>query len=144
MAHVVTERCVDCKYTDCCVVCPSDGFFEIENPAMLVIDPNACIDCGLCAAECPVGAIKLVFGSAERGVDLPEVDAFFESSRPGVHVVGELGGMGLIKNAMTQGFQVADRLAGVVPRGAAPVVVLPPRSGVRAPSAGAPRTARST
>ncbi len=57
MAHVVTERCVDCKYTDCCVVCPSDGFFEIESPAMLVIDPDACIDCGLCAAECPVRAI---------------------------------------------------------------------------------------
>ena len=50
-------------------------------------------------------------GSAERGVDLPEADPFFESSRPGVHIVGELGGMGLIKNAMTQGLQVADRLS---------------------------------
>ena len=50
---------------------------------------------------------SLVFGTSERGVDLPEVDEFFESSRPGVHIVGELGGMGLIKNAITQGVQVA-------------------------------------
>jgi thioredoxin reductase len=57
-----------------------------------------------------VGAIRLVFGTAERGVDLPEVDEFFESSRAGVHVVGELGGMGLIKNAITQGLQAAERL----------------------------------
>jgi ferredoxin len=57
MAHVVTERCVDCRYTDCCAVCPNDSFQEVENPAMLVIDPNICIDCGLCAPECPVLAI---------------------------------------------------------------------------------------
>ncbi len=57
MAHVVTGRCVDCKYTDCCAVCPSDSFFEIENPAMLVIDPNVCMDCGVCIPECPILAI---------------------------------------------------------------------------------------
>ena len=57
-----------------------------------------------------MSAIQLVFGSAERGVELPEVDAFFETSRPGVHIVGELAGMGLIKNALTQGLQVAARL----------------------------------
>ena len=57
MAHIVTERCVDCCYTDCCAVCPVDCFYEIESPAMLVIDPVTCIDCELCVSECPVQAI---------------------------------------------------------------------------------------
>ncbi len=57
MAHVVTERCVDCRYTDCCEVCPVDCFYEIESLVMLVIDPVTCIDCALCVSECPVQAI---------------------------------------------------------------------------------------
>ena len=57
MAHVVTERCVDCRYTDCCAVCPVDCFYETESPAMLVIDPDTCIDCALCVPECPIQAI---------------------------------------------------------------------------------------
>lgn len=57
MAHIVTGRCVDCKYTDCCVVCPVDCFYEIDNPKMLVIDPDTCIDCQLCVPECPIHAI---------------------------------------------------------------------------------------
>lgn len=57
MAHVVTDRCVDCRYTDCCAVCPVDCFYEITSPAMLVIDPDTCIDCGLCVPECPIQAI---------------------------------------------------------------------------------------
>jgi ferredoxin len=57
MAHVVTERCVDCRYTDCCAVCPVDCFYEITSPAMLVIDPDTCIDCALCVPECPIQAI---------------------------------------------------------------------------------------
>ncbi len=57
MAHIVTERCVDCRYTDCCVVCPVDCFYEITSPAMLVIDPDTCIDCCLCVPECPIQAI---------------------------------------------------------------------------------------
>lgn len=57
MTHIVTERCVDCRYTDCCAVCPVDCFYEIESPAMLVIDPDTCIDCELCVPECPIQAI---------------------------------------------------------------------------------------
>ena len=71
-----------------------------------------------------MGAIRLVFGSAERGIDLPEVNTVFESSRAGVHVVGELGGMGLIKNAITQGLQVAEHLAAAVPQEGPGVVVV--------------------
>jgi ferredoxin len=56
MAYVVTDACVKCKYTDCVEVCPVDCFYEGEN--MLVINPEECIDCGVCEPECPAEAIK--------------------------------------------------------------------------------------
>ena len=55
MTYVVTESCIKCKYTDCVEVCPVDCFHE--GPNILVIDPDECIDCTLCVAECPVNAI---------------------------------------------------------------------------------------
>jgi ferredoxin len=55
MTHVVTEACIRCKYTDCVAVCPVECFHE--GPDFLVIDPAACIDCGVCIPECPVEAI---------------------------------------------------------------------------------------
>jgi ferredoxin len=55
MTYVVTESCIKCKYSDCVDVCPVDCFRE--GPNMLVIDPDECIDCTLCVAECPVEAI---------------------------------------------------------------------------------------
>src|SRR6187455_315433 len=55
MTYVVTESCIKCKYTDCVDVCPVDCFRE--GPNFLVIDPDECIDCTLCVAECPVDAI---------------------------------------------------------------------------------------
>ena len=55
MTYVVTDECVKCKYTDCVEVCPVDCFYEGEF--MLVINPEECIDCGVCVPECPVDAI---------------------------------------------------------------------------------------
>ena len=55
MAHIVTEPCIKCRYTDCVAVCPVDCFHE--DAEMLVIDPDVCIDCGACIPECPVQAI---------------------------------------------------------------------------------------
>ena len=55
MTFVVTDKCVRCKYTDCVVVCPVDCFHE--GPNLLVIDPEECIDCGLCESECAANAI---------------------------------------------------------------------------------------
>lgn len=55
MTFVVTESCIKCKYTDCVDVCPMDCF--VEGPNFLVIDPDGCIDCSICVAECPVDAI---------------------------------------------------------------------------------------
>ena len=56
MTYVVTDKCIKCKYTDCVEVCPVDCFYEGEN--MLVINPDECIDCGVCEPECPIEAIK--------------------------------------------------------------------------------------
>lgn len=56
MTYVVTDNCIKCKYTDCVEVCPVDCFYEGEN--MLVINPEECIDCGVCEPECPIDAIK--------------------------------------------------------------------------------------
>ncbi|MBT4880430.1 MAG: ferredoxin family protein [Alphaproteobacteria bacterium] len=55
MTYIVTEACIRCKYMDCVEVCPVDCFYEGEN--MLVINPEECIDCGVCEPECPVEAI---------------------------------------------------------------------------------------
>lgn len=55
MAYVVTDRCIDCKYTSCAAVCPVDAFRE--GPDRLFIDPETCIDCNACVPECPVAAI---------------------------------------------------------------------------------------
>jgi ferredoxin len=68
MTYVVAESCIKCKYTDCVEVCPVDCFHE--GPNFLVIDPDECIDCTLCVAECPVDAIY-----AED--DLPESQRHF-------------------------------------------------------------------
>jgi ferredoxin len=55
MTHLVTENCIKCKHTDCVVVCPVDCFYE--GPNFLAINPDECIDCGVCIPECPVNAI---------------------------------------------------------------------------------------
>ena len=68
MTHVVTEACIQCRYTDCVDVCPVDCFRQ--GPNFLAIDPDECIDCAVCIPECPVNAIVLTevyeYGSYDR------------------------------------------------------------------------------
>ncbi|PIM95197.1 Ferredoxin II [Candidatus Hodgkinia cicadicola] len=56
MPYVVTDNCIQCKYTDCVEVCPVDCLYEGKN--FLVINPNECVDCGICESECSAGTIK--------------------------------------------------------------------------------------
>src|SRR5947208_10507843 len=70
-----------------------------------------CIGHGACKTACPVNAITLVFGSERRGVDIPVLTPKFESTVPGIFVAGELGGMGLIRNALEQGRQAVEAIA---------------------------------
>ena len=80
MAYVVTEQCIRCKYMDCVEVCPVDCFYEGEN--MLVINPNECIDCGVCEPECPAEAIV---PDTEPGLDKwVELNAKFSAEWPNI------------------------------------------------------------
>jgi len=101
-----------CIGTAACVkACPELHVLGlIENRGALVT-PSKCIGHGMCQASCPVDAITLVFGTEKRGVDIPYVTGTFESNVPGIYIAGELGGMGLIRNAVTQGRQAAQHIA---------------------------------
>lgn len=77
MTYVVTENCIKCKYTDCVEVCPVDCFYEGEN--MLVINPEECIDCGVCEPECPIGAIK---PEGEDLMEMMEINSKFSKIWP--------------------------------------------------------------
>ena len=81
------------------------------------INPLACIGHSACVDACPVAAIQVVFGTEKRGVELPRIDANFQTTRPGVYIIGELGGMGLIRNAVLQGKQAADHVIAGMRRG---------------------------
>ncbi len=80
MTFVVTDVCIMCKYTDCVEVCPVDCFYEGENT--LVINPDECIDCGVCEPECPIGAI-LPDSNAEAGKWV-EVNRKYSASWPNI------------------------------------------------------------
>jgi thioredoxin reductase len=90
--------------------CPEHTLGIIDGKAHLV-NPTVCIGHGACAASCPMGAIKLVFGTAKRGVDIPYVKPNFETNVPAIYIAGELGGMGLIRKAAEQGRQAMDSIA---------------------------------
>lgn len=94
----------------CVSACPEHviGFRSGQAFAMA---PACCIGHGACERACPVGAIQLVIGTATRGVELPRLRAGFETNVTGLHVIGELGGMGLIRNAFQQGREAVAQLA---------------------------------
>src|SRR5688572_8475766 len=94
--HPVIDPTLCIGSFSCIKSCPEGEIIGVVNGVATLVEAAHCIGHARCAVECPVGAIKLVFGTAERGVDLPDSDESFESSRPGVFVIGELGGMGLI------------------------------------------------
>jgi thioredoxin reductase/NAD-dependent dihydropyrimidine dehydrogenase PreA subunit len=112
-----TGRCIGSGA--CVSACPEEHVLGMIQGQAKLINPLACIGHGACMAACPVQAITLVFGTATRGVELPRVDPHFETNQPGVYVVGELGGMGLIRNAVEQGRQAAAHIAAGPRRGGA-------------------------
>lgn len=77
MTYIVNDNCIKCKYTDCVEVCPVDCFYEGEN--MLVINPDECIDCGVCVPECPIEAIE---PESEKMADWVEINRKYSQKWP--------------------------------------------------------------
>ena len=101
--------CIGCG--ECVKGCPEqDVLTTIRNKAA-VAHAVECVGHGICERVCPVGAITLVIGNEKRGAEIPRLNEFFESNLPGLYVVGELGGMGLIRNAVWQATQAVQHLA---------------------------------
>lgn len=87
MTFVVTEACIKCKYTDCVSVCPVDCFHE--GPNFLVINPEGCIDCGVCIPECPVSAIYEEDKVPEDQLEFIEINARLAQSWPPINEAKE-------------------------------------------------------
>jgi len=106
---VVNEN--SCIKTGACIVaCPERDILGIRKGKATTINASRCIGHGACFHACPTHAITLCIGTEKRGVELPHVNQNFETNIPGIFIAGELGGMGLIKNAVEQGKQAVDNI----------------------------------
>lgn len=105
-----------CIQTGACVAaCPEKDILGILNGKATTINASRCVGHGACFHACPTQAITLCIGTEQRGVDLPQVNSLFESNVKGIFIAGELGGMGLIKNAVEQGKQATRNLSKSIP-----------------------------
>ena len=101
-------KCLGCA--SCVKACPEKNVLGVIHGKAHLVDPTHCIGHGACKKACPFNAIELVFGTEKRGVDIPQVNENFQSNVPGIYIAGELGGMGLIRNAVTQGVQAVESI----------------------------------
>lgn len=106
--EVDVNSCI--KSGACIAACPEKDILGIVNGKATTVNASQCIGHGACYHACPVEAITLVIGTEKRGVDLPHVNQNFETNVPGIYIAGELGGMGLIKNAVEQGKQTVENI----------------------------------
>jgi len=105
---IVEDRCIGCG--TCVEACPEGEVLGLIEGKAQLIDASHCIGHGACKTACPTNGIELVFGTATRGVDIPFVKPNFETNVPGIFIAGELGGMGLIRNAFEQGRQAIESI----------------------------------
>ena len=120
--HIDALKCIGCG--GCVSACPEgDVLGLIEGKATLVHGAK-CVGHGLCADACPVGAITLLMAAPGRSAELPILSDCLETSVPGLFIVGELGGLGLIRNAITQGRSAVEEIGRRVKPGEHPVVAI--------------------
>jgi thioredoxin reductase len=104
-----------CIATGACIsACPEKDILGLLRGKATTINASQCVGHGACFHACPTQAISLCIGTEQRGVELPHVNKDFETNIPGISIAGELGGMGLIRNAVEQGRQAVDHIARVL------------------------------
>ena len=106
--RVSLDACIGCG--GCVSVCPEGDVLALIDGKATIINGHKCIGHGLCAEECPVGAITMVMAKPSSGADMPILSPEHETSVPNLFIVGELGGLALIKNAVNQGRDCVDTI----------------------------------
>jgi thioredoxin reductase (NADPH) len=107
--HIDALQCIGCAA--CVRACPEGEVIGIIEGKATLIHGAKCIGHGLCAEACPVGAIELLMAKPGRSADLPIISEEFETTVKDIFIVGELGGLGIIKNAISQGSSVVRHIA---------------------------------
>ena len=107
--HIDNNYCIGCA--TCTAVCPEGDVLAMIGGKAVIVNGHKCIGHGLCADACPVGAIKMVMASPSMARDMPQLTPEHETTIPGMFIVGELGGLALIKNAVNQGRDCVDSIA---------------------------------
>ena len=122
--HIDSVYCIGCSI--CTHVCPEGDVLAMLGGKAVIVNGHKCIGHALCAEACPVGAITMVMASASMGNDMPALTSEFETNVQNMFIVGELGGLALIKNAINQGRDCVDtitnRLKAMGPARSAPGV----------------------
>ena len=110
--HPVVNHALCLGCGTCVTACPerSKNVLGVIHGKANLVNPTHCIGHGACKTACPFDAIELVFGTEKRGVDIPQVNPDFQTNVPGIFIAGELGGMGLIRNAVRQGVEAVDSI----------------------------------
>ncbi|MEZ4650001.1 MAG: NAD(P)-binding domain-containing protein [Candidatus Eisenbacteria bacterium] len=116
--HIDELSCIGCG--SCVDACPEGDVLGIVSGVAVLINGLRCVGHGRCAEVCPVGAIQIGLGDISARTDLPILGRGQETTVPGVFVAGELSGFSLIRNAITQGTQVAEHIAAHRPRSTDP------------------------
>ena len=107
--HINVSYCIGCGA--CVDVCPEGDVLAVIAGKAAIVNGSKCIGHGLCADACPVGAIEIVMASPSISADMPRLSREYETNIPGVFIIGELGGLALIKNAVNQGRECIDTVA---------------------------------
>ena len=106
--HIDTNYCIGCG--TCTSVCPEGDVLAMLAGKAVIVNGHKCIGHSLCAEACPVGAITMVMATPSMGADMPYLTPEYETSIPNLFIVGELGGLALIKNAVNQGRDCIDTI----------------------------------
>jgi thioredoxin reductase/Pyruvate/2-oxoacid:ferredoxin oxidoreductase delta subunit len=108
--HIDRNECIGCA--TCTTVCPEGDVLAMLGGQAVIVNGYKCIGHSLCAEACPVGAITMILASPSAGANMPQLTPEYETSVPNMFIIGELGGLALIKNAINQGRACVDTIVG--------------------------------